>query len=90
MAERELREAGHPVERTYEGGPAEGQWLVWVNGEPAAERPAIGALEDALRRWRESPAGKDLAGQYRRRTGVSREKLSPTWKNIGNLCVPSG
>lgn len=46
--ERELLEAGHKVERTYEGGPMEGRWYVRVDGELVAEGASIGRWR---RRW---------------------------------------
>jgi ketosteroid isomerase-like protein len=54
--ERELREAGHEVEREYEMGKAldtyDGDgWVVRVDGKAVASAASLGGLEEGLGQW---------------------------------------
>jgi hypothetical protein len=55
--ERELRAAGHEVEREYVMGELDTYdgdgWVVRVDGEVVASAASLGGLEDRLRRWKE-------------------------------------
>ena len=55
--ERQLRAAGHQVERTYEAPvvsrqeASDAEWVFRVDGKVVARGAAIGVLEEAVRRW---------------------------------------
>lgn len=53
--ERELREAGHDVDREYVFDGQDSHdgagWTVRVDGETVASGASLGALEDTLRGW---------------------------------------
>ena len=55
--ERELREAGHQVERTYEAPvrsqqrSSDAEWVFRVDGKVVARGAGIGELEVELARW---------------------------------------
>lgn len=61
--ERELRTAGHQVDRTLEDGPeprtafSDAHWVFRVDGEVVATGRALGPLEDAVRTWLEREPG---------------------------------
>lgn len=55
--ERDLRAAGHQVERTYEAPvesrqqASDAEWVFRVDGKVVARGGAMSELEEALRRW---------------------------------------
>lgn len=60
--ERELREAGHQTERTYEAPvmsrqtASDAEWVFRVDGKVVARGHAVAALEEDLARWMEEGA----------------------------------
>ena len=57
--ERELKEAGHQTERTYEAPvmsqqtASDAEWVFRVDGKVVARGRAMSALEEELARWME-------------------------------------
>lgn len=66
--ERELRAAGHQIQRTYEAPVgsrqefSDAEWVFRVDGKVVARGAAIGQLAAALQRWMEVRRDEGSAG----------------------------